>query len=347
MLWRRITIAGTAAMLVLSAACGGGSASTTGGTPLLQALSRVAATTDDRAQIYYDDTAALVKLAGRNVTGSDGFGVLRGFGSGELQELAGTADDQPGIMLFNADYSISAGLPPHQLGLVAGGQQPDTITRNLTKIGWQQHGSTLVGPSPSQVGTDANLDTTTLALSLARVHATGSDLAYGGPSANLDQIGSPSGATLVQDPVIDAVASCLGDVVAAEIVAPYRGGRNPAAVAVGLRQPQSNTAVPHAVVCVSWGNATDAGRYATAAQQALATGTSPRTLTRYSTMLQQPSVRNLGGSANVVSWEANVPGDAQRVFVMTDSVDLPALPDCQQLDRLSPAARQAARVPCS
>jgi hypothetical protein len=305
---------------------------------LRQALTRVADTDGTRAQISYDDTSALVKLAGKNLSDTTGFAQLRGSGAAGLQSLAQVITSQPGIQLFDADYTITAGSPPSQVGLLAGGQPGSSINGNLTKVGWRQQGNTLIGPSPLSAGGDQQ-ETAMLALNLARVRTNGSDVTYGEASADLDQIGSPSGRTLAQDPVVSAAAQCLGDVMAADIMAPYQGGRKPTVLAVGIRRPAGNTATPHAVVCVGWPDQAAANTYLTAARQQLTSGLSIRTGSRYDTLLRDPSVQNVGGDQHLVRWEADTPGDAQRVFTMTETVDLPALPNCTDLERLTIAAR--------
>jgi hypothetical protein len=342
MLPRRLAIIGTAAMLVLLAGCGG-SSGTAGGTALTQALSRVADTADTRAEIDFDDTAALVTLTGKGrATKADSFGPLRGFGASGLQQYVNLASGQPGINLFSASYTVTAGKPPSQVALIAGGQQPDAITKGLTKIGWKQRGGTLTAPAFDAVGGDQDV-TGPLSLAMSRVRTTGSDLAYGQQQADLSRIGSPSGTTLDKDPLISAIADCLGDVVAAQILAPFPGGGKPAALGVGLQQPKTDGDTPHAVVCAAWGTSAQADQYTTAAKQALASGTSLTTNTRYASTLGHPSVDEIGGDEHVVGWNADVTtGGPLRIFSMVQAIDLPALPDCPELNRLPPAARQQA-----
>jgi hypothetical protein len=339
MVCRQITVAGAVVVVMSLAACGSSSPPAPSVTSLRQALARVADTDGTRSQIYYDDTSVLVKLAGRNPGGTAGFAPLRGNGAAGLQSLAQVITSQPGIELSDADYTVTAGSPPRQIGLLAGGQPGTSITGNLTKVGWRQQGNTLVGPSPLSAGGDQQV-TSLLALNLARVRTTGPDVTYGEASADLGQIGSPSGRTLADDPVVGAAAECLGDVVAADIMTPYQGGRKPTVLAVGIHHPAGNTDTPHAVVCAGWPDHDAANVYATAVQQQLTSGLSIRTGSRYDTLLRNPSVRNVGGDQHLIRWEADTPGDAQRVFTMIDSMDLPALPNCRELDRLPVAARQ-------
>ncbi|HVV19630.1 MAG TPA: hypothetical protein VHF06_09360 [Pseudonocardiaceae bacterium] len=341
---RLFTAAGAAVLVLSLAACDsspvtGPDGSVRAPTALVLALSRVADDAGARTEIYYDDTSALVRLAGTRVT-AQGFGMLRGTGAGQLQEISQVITDQPGIRLDKADFTILAGSPPREVGLVAGGQQDATITGNLTKAGWRQKGNTLVGPSPTSAGGDPNV-MPLLALSMAKVRADGADLVYGESDADLDLIGG-SGPTLATDPLIGAVANCLGDVVAAEIMAPYPGNHQVTVLATGVPRPKSNTDTPHAVVCTGWSSADAAGKYATLARQQLTTGTSVVTDEKYDTLLHNPSVTTVGGAAHLVRWEVET-SQAERLFQMIENSDVPGLPDCS---RLPPAAAAKLGAAC-
>jgi hypothetical protein len=104
----------------------------------------------------------------------------------------------------------------------------------------------------------------------------------------------------------------------------------PAAVATGVTRPASNAAVPHAVVCAAWPSSSTASRYAAALHQALSSGSSLRANQRWSAILRGTSVTIMGGSQNLVQWQAQTPQGALAVFQMVDAADLPALPGCLQ-----------------
>jgi hypothetical protein len=81
-----------------------------GDTGLGQALTRVAANSTTRSWVSYDATGKLTKLVGKQFTVS-GFGplLLEGTILGQVpQSLA----DDTGIAALDAEYGISAGLPP-------------------------------------------------------------------------------------------------------------------------------------------------------------------------------------------------------------------------------------------
>jgi hypothetical protein len=231
------------------------------------------------------------------------------------------------------DYSISAGFPPRAVTLLSGGQSASLVTSHLTKLGWKQQGGTLVGPPFSSNNSEkASL----YALALHVVRVTGSDAMFGGSGATIGQIGSPKGSTLADNPVIKALASCLGDVVAAQIgfsggEAGDLGGRHPTAVAVGVRTPSSNSATPRAVACVAWSSQAGAVQYTTDAQKALSSGLSVAENRPFSTLLSNPSVKNIGGDQHIVQWQADTSSRADLIFAMYEQKDLPGLPPCSRL----------------
>jgi hypothetical protein len=322
MAWKR-TVTGVSAVAFAGAlaACGSGGGGI-GGTGLDAALSRVADNSNMRSFISYDDTAALVKLAGRTFK-SAGYSSLIGQGTGNLITFAPIIQSDAGINVLGEQYAISAGLPPASVGLLVGGQNAAAVSGKLTAQGWKRKGQLLV-MLPLNLSNKLDGETTG---ALSQVQMTGSDIVYGQPQANLSLAGSPGGQTLAQDPLISALANCLGDVVAADITAKYPfGALPPTAVAVGVGRPSSNTAVPHGVLCVAWPSSAAASQYAAALRKALSTGVSARTNQQWSTMLHDASVTAIGGSQNVVQLRAQTPQDVRIVFDMLLSADLPGLP---------------------
>jgi len=326
----------TSAFVLLAcnlAGCSGGQSGSGGGTGLETALSHVASTSSTRTQIAYDDTADLVRLSGTSLGAIKGFGILRGLGASPLVSVVANLASDTGIGLLKEDYAISAGNPPKMVTLLHGGQNGSLVTSRLIKLGWKKNGGTLVGPSLSGGSQKA----AEYGLSMHVVQTSGSDVTFGEAEGKLSQIGSPSGSTLASDPLISALASCLGDVVAAQIgVGGDLGGRHPVAVALGVRKPASNAATPHAIACVAWSSQAGAAQYTTNARKALTSGLSGATNQPYSTLLSHTSVTDMGGSQHIVQWQADTTSRASLIFQMYENRDLPALPDCT---RVPPAAR--------
>jgi hypothetical protein len=164
-------------------------------------LARVSDTANNRDTIYYDNTAELVSLAGSSLSAeSRGYGQLRGMGASSLVGFMSTLPSDTGINLFDENYAISAGEnPPTTVMLIAGGQNASLVTGRMTKLGWKRGADgTLTGPSPLTASGNGG----EYALSMVKVQAENSDVLVGGSSANLSQIGSPSGTTLADDPAL-------------------------------------------------------------------------------------------------------------------------------------------------
>jgi len=334
-MFARVAVA--AALVVVSAGCSGGG-SGSGGTGLEAALARVADSANNQSSIYYDNTAELVGLVGKSLSAeSKGYGELRGNGAPNLVSFMGTLPQDTGINLFDESYAITAGEPPASLTLVADGQDSSLITGKMTKLGWKKgDGGTLAGPPLNTASLDE--ETELYAISMRKLQAANSDVLFGGASADLSQIGSPSGSTLADNPGVKALAGCLGNVVAATMY----GGRNagiksaPTEVAVGISQPAKATAAAHAVVCVSWPSQAAADTYEANVRKVLATGLSLRTNERYSALLGHATVTSVGGDSHIVEWQAD-PSTPDTVFQLQVSNDLPALPSCARMTPLEAA----------
>ena len=224
--------------------------------------------------------------------------------------------------------------------LLHGGQSASLVTSRLGQLGWKQDNGVLVGPPGLGGGSEA---TALYALHMHVVRADGSDVRLGQSGASSGQLGSPSGPTLASDPLISALAGCLGDVVAAQVqVGGQFGGRDPVAVAVGVRTPASDTATPRAVACVAWSSQAGATQYTADARKALSSGTSFATNQPYADLLSHGSVTSIGGSQNIVQWQADAPRRADQIFQMYLNSDLPALPSCARL----PKAAQSHVIGC-
>lgn len=324
---------------------GGGQAGSgaTGGTGLDAALSQVADTPGTRAYITFDDTARLVHLSGTSPFPTKGFALLRGFGASSLAGLTPELASQTGISLFSEDYAITADNPPRMLTLLHGGQSATLVTSRLTKLGWKRGaGMLLIGPPVFTGG--ASQKALPYAVPLQVVQPDGHDLTFGDSGADLSQIGSPTGPTLASDPVIRALAGCLGDVVAAQIsVGGDLGGRHPAAVAIGVRSPARNTAIPHVVACAAWPGKAQAARYVADVRKALSTGLSAVWNQPFSALLSHASVTSIGGSQHIIEWQADTPGHLPYlIFQLYMHADLPALPDCAKV----PAAARSRVIGC-
>ena len=339
-----VSLAGTGCSSGGSGGTGSGSTGS-GGTGLETALARVSDTAGTRSEIYYDNTAELVRLVGKGLAAeAKGYGQLRGLGAGNLTSVYGDITADTGINLLNESYAVSAGSPPGELTLIAGGQDGSLVTTKLTGLGWKKGaGGVLAGPPLTGTSTGTGTTAQQYAIPLQRVQPVNSDVLVGQQKADLAQIGSPSGTTLAGDPGVKALADCLGNVVSAIMFS----GRiiavtsDPTELALGISQPASASATPHMVACVSWPTQQAADAYAANVKKALTTGSSPSLQTPYSKLLQHPQVTSVGGPAHVVEWQAT-PADVQLSLEMIENEDLPALPACARL----PAAAAQRTIGC-
>jgi hypothetical protein len=290
------------------------------------ALARVADTANTRSSIYYDDTAALIQLGGGHPFPRTGVAALATFGASDLAASALYLQHDTGINLSGASYDITAGTIPQTMTLVAGGQDAALVTSSLEKLGWQQDGGQLTLPGSALFGQSpgVNPDVEMYGQAIDHARAAGPDVAGGGQPADLGQIGSPPGPTLATDPGIRALASCLGDVVAAQFASGAPFASKPGEIAVGVQRPASNAATPRVVACVQWPTQAAADQYAAALRTALAHG-GGHIVKSWSTSFKNASVTVIGDSQHVVEWQASAPGHASLVFLLVEPGDLPAL----------------------
>lgn len=345
---RLTAVALTAALAgTLAAGCSsGGGIQSLAATGFRAALAHVAATDTTRAYVSYDDTAALVAVAGKDLAPAADdrahYGQLRGNGVPSLTPYAFVLHDSAGLALFDAKYTISGGMPPNQVGFVSGGQPADQLTKGFTGLGWHQDGNRLVAPGMADIKDDT---LGAAVFSLAQLSAADGNLRYGSQSAKLDDIGGTPAHSLADDPLIGALADCLGPVAAATIDA--RGTSpakpHPKAIALGLRAPKQKTDTPHLVACAAFGNADDATSYRDRVRKALTTGTSLASNQPWHELLTSPSVADPTGDQHIVAWQADAPDHANLAVDLLARNDLPALADCS---RLPPAIRAAHSDDC-
>jgi hypothetical protein len=315
-----------------------------GGTGLHQALTRVAANDATRKWVTYDATGKLTKLVGKHPTGS-GFGTLLLDGT-DLGPMAQLLPGDTGIAALDADYGVSAGLPPDTVSVLAGGQHADQIGKALTGSGWTRSGDRYVGPDVTAVTDDSKVQ---YALNLAQVRTDGADVIFGKAKADLGAAGHPGGKSLADDQPTAALADCLGDVVVAQLstdfLSPVSSSRltpaqqaalakqRPAGiqldklreVAVGVRTPKSTSDTPRAVVCVAWADQSAADGYAAAVPDVLARGQSLASNQPYAQLLHRPQTKKVGGDAHVVQWSADEANGPAQIISMMAREDLPGL----------------------
>ncbi|WP_433817666.1 hypothetical protein [Actinomadura scrupuli] len=289
------------------------------GTALERALSKVPAGQPARTSVSFDDTAGLTKVAGKGSGSSDpgSYAGLRGYGSGPVLAYSSQVK---GLTPAAATFTVTAGTPPRAVSLLSGGQDSGQVADKLTAAGYRRDGKNLAAP-----GLGAVKDPTFagLTLSMAKFRASGHDIAYGGSGADLSDLGSPSGKSLADDPLIKPLADCLGDVVAADFE-PMHGASGSVEFAVGVRRPSSGTSVPQVVGCGAFSTAAQANDYR--GRAADPQGVSARTREPWTKLLPGLRADVPGGPRHLVRWTATSPGRVRLVFDMLRALDLPGLP---------------------
>ena len=289
---------------------------------LHQALGRVAATAETRISITYGDTAALVKLAGKDWEAGEGFAPLRTVGLEPLAPYGEQVATDTGIRPFDASYAVIAGSGTKAVGVISGGQHGKQVTEAMTKLGWREENSRLLAPDIGVVGgTTAGQ----YALAFAQLKIDGTDLVFGEREADLGGVGKPSGAKLSEDKRIEPLVACLGDVVAAEFDGTGAdSATRPSMIAVGVRRPENAKDTPRAVACFSWNSGAGADKFASKVSSELNTAAA-NTGEKYSDLLKNSKVTKVGGAQNIVRWQADTPADALLAMQLLARSDLPGL----------------------
>ncbi|MFI6985714.1 hypothetical protein ACIBSV_45125 [Embleya sp. NPDC050154] len=249
MLATLLTLAGTAA-------CGGGDSDDDGRTGLRGALDRVRDDESTRGWFEYGDTAAISKANGGGDFAGP-YGPLIGTGYPDLAAMRDQVAPALGFDPTKAHEAWSAGRPPYQGGVFVGGFDKGTVLGKLRELGGKPEPAE---PSVQRLRPDNELsldDTLAQKLPLGINHfnvirVTDKQIGYGstGRGADLGRGGTMLGA----DPVVRALANCLGKPLAAVITDRVAGGEraNGPRIAVGV---SGKAGVPGTdVMCVATGS---------------------------------------------------------------------------------------------
>lgn len=218
-----LTTTGAILVLGLLAACGSGddttpsgdpevTASSTTDTPFAQAASRISPDAlGEQPYVVFGQTAELLSL---NQTDQRWLSATTA-GNQLLENLP--AADSIGVDAAAADYSIEVGQFPSRVGVLAGGQDMDTITNAAKETGYEGN----------EVLTQELNPSATVTVSVQQIKPLEEDVVL----ATIDaDVGWVDGGSLYADAEVGRVAVCLGDVVAA-MIAEVNGE----VIGVGLR----------------------------------------------------------------------------------------------------------------
>jgi hypothetical protein len=164
--------------------------------------------------------------------------------------------DVTGIDIFSADRTMTVGVPPQEAGRVDGAAVA-AVKKKFQALGAQAvtaGGRTRIVLAPDdQVDASDSRLAGDVYLALNRVTMKGSSVGFGLATGPVDAV-LGGGPALLDDPDVAAVTSCLGDVVAAQILAPPPGSAaGVTRVGVGVRRPQAVTDGVQEVLCETAG----------------------------------------------------------------------------------------------
>jgi hypothetical protein len=303
---RRVAAAATAALALAVTACSSDS-SDSGSSGLEQAMSSVSGAGVAKAEFQYGDMGRLRELgivdSKRKPIIDTRWQQVVGYGSGQFGTIAVALTKVIALDVLAADSTTTIGTPPNTAIRISGGVDKAAVTAKLKALGAKPR---------TFGGTDG--------LSLA----ADNEITHAGPLANsglVNQINqvvltddsmtsSPNGATLQQalgtgPSLLDTgayrdLADCLGDVIAADILAAPPSDKNAAVFAVGVRDPSSKSGVDREVLCaLPRDGKSDALRAALGKNLALS-ATDPTTRAPISQYASKSEVGSSGDAVQVV-----------------------------------------------
>lgn len=265
-------------------------------TSLRGALDKIAANDNTRGWVEYGRPKAMLAANGGSPSHVP-YGGVFGYG---LSDLASTYQLLAPLIGFDptrADAAVAVGQPPNRAGWLIGGMDAGQIEQALGKLGAKKDGSALRLAPDNQINLNGPLSqkvqvpTTFLNV----VAPNGDSVRYGPSSAALDLVATTDGDTLGSDKTVQAVASCLGDPLAA-VLTDQPTGTSGAHREIGLGVTGTSTSDATEELCVATGSSNDAAAMRALLQTALTSGKSLARNEPWSQLLTGPSVELRSGN---------------------------------------------------
>lgn len=254
-----------ATALLLAAGCGG-SSDDSAQSGLAAAMDSVAGSGPAAQYFEYGDLAALRKLGvvdpRANAEGSGTlidprWSTVAGVGASDLAAYSAVLPKLIDLNVLESDRAVAIGNPPDRATRIDGSLDSKAISAKLTALGAEPRsfGDTdglSFGPDnqvnlSSKLGRDLNYSA--LAITLNQLAVTDGTFATSRNAATLEKVLDPGSTSLLDTAHFGDLADCLGDVVAAIVLAPQQDN-NAALVGVGVRTPDSADAAVDDVLCV-------------------------------------------------------------------------------------------------
>ena len=218
-------------------------------TGLLAMLGKVKATPQSRMYVEYGD---LDRQRARAEAAPDRTRSLRGTGLGNLAQYTVTIKDGVGLDLMGMHKAIRAGQPPQWAGLVEGNYDVDAVNKQLAargvhRDGGQDDATTWSSAADNELRADGPMAGVVPLNEFTKLRTAKGSFAYS-PNQDLSWVTDPGDDTLAEDPAIQDLADCLGDVLAAHITAV---GPSKLMVASGVRASKPEDATE--VICAEPG----------------------------------------------------------------------------------------------
>jgi hypothetical protein len=289
MLRRTLAVVAVALAYLASVSCSSSGQVNAAGSGLAVAMDSVSGTGPAAEYFEYGDLAALRRLGVIHpaaATGRSGipfdprWARIAGVGASGLAALTFVLTRDTGLSMLGADTAVTIGQPPNSATRFDGSMDAKSISAKLTSFGAQprKFGDTdglSFGPD-NQINLHNGL-TKKLQVPIPELNemvVTGDSFAASQNSATLQKVRDPGARSLLNSAHFANVAGCLGDVVAAIVVAPRHDSRA-ALVGVGVRTPRSAAEAASEVLCVLPSAGNQHNVHQSVAQRLATTATDP------------------------------------------------------------------------
>ncbi|TDQ00700.1 hypothetical protein EV186_102566 [Labedaea rhizosphaerae] len=238
-----------AVAVVLTGLLAGCSSDEKPATGLLAMLGKVKATPQSRMSVEYGDLDRQRELA---EAAPDRTRSLLGTGLGNLAQYSIPIKDGVGLDLLGMHKAIRVGVPPQWAGLVEGDYDVDAVNKRLADRGVHRDSGDDDSTNWSSGGDDElRVDGPMAGVvplnEFTKLRTAKGSFAYA-PNQDLGWVTDPGDDTLADDPALQDLADCLGDVLSAHIMAV---GPSKLMVASGVRATTPKDATE--VICAEPG----------------------------------------------------------------------------------------------
>jgi hypothetical protein len=187
---------------------------------LLGALARVRATADTRKTVEYGEPAAVRALAEKD---KKRYQQLQGYGYGSIADYRLNIEDALELHLDEFTGGISAGEPPTRATVLWGEYDTSAVDGKLGGLGIDSEealgGTHWRVADDNELNFDGPLVDVMPTAHFNNIVTRDGGFAFASASAGVEWVTEPGDETLAADSVLVGLAKCLGDVIAAQLLA--------------------------------------------------------------------------------------------------------------------------------